>query len=224
MVDLDELERLERAATPGPWSYRMNPHGGARVQTGSVGIADVLSRGGVPHPVQEHCEVNARLIATARNALPDLLAELRTLRARVAELEEENEQLRWARRASCVRTPTPGCDCPGCETARERSAQADLVASYEAELEEDRQAERDRILGARVREIASQHDARLDMYLRDRLAEKVIQGLLANPSGPIQANGMSGWGLCNCTIEQVADFAWHIADHMLKARGGSDAG
>lgn len=91
-----------------------------------------------------------------------------------------------------------------------------------AELEADRQAERDRVLGARVREIASQHDAHLDMYLRDRLAEKAIQGLLANPSGPIQANGMSGWGLCNCTIEQVADFAWHIADHMLKARGGSD--
>lgn len=28
-----------------------------------------------------------------------------------------------------------------------------LVASYEAELEEDHQAERDRILGARVREV-----------------------------------------------------------------------
>lgn len=33
-----------------------------------------------------------------------------------------------------------------------------------AEIEEDRQAERDRILGARVREIARQHDARLYPY------------------------------------------------------------
>jgi|SRR5690554_3175145 len=62
-----------------------------------------------------------------------------------------------------------------------------------------------------------------DMYLRDRLAAHVIQGLLANPSGPIQANGMCGWDFCNCTIEQVADLAWLIADHMLKARGGSNA-
>ena len=81
-------------------------------------------------------------------------AENERLRARVAELEEETERLRWVVRASCVRTPTPGCECPGCETARERAAQVDLVDSYEAELEEDRQAERDRILGARVREIA----------------------------------------------------------------------
>lgn len=56
-----------------------------------------------------------------------------------------------------------------------------------------------------------------DMDLRDRLAAHVIQGLLANPNVPIQADGTS------CTIEEVADLAWRIADHMLKARGGSNA-
>lgn len=59
----------------------------------------------------------------------------------------------------------------------------------------------------------------LGMTLRDYFAAKSMHGLLANPGGPIQANGMSGWGWCNCTLEDVADFAWHIADAMLRARG-----
>jgi hypothetical protein len=56
--------------------------------------------------------------------------------------------------------------------------------------------------------------------LRDYFAAKAIQGLLANPGGPIQANGMSGWDWCNCAAEDVAALAWHIADTMLKAREG----
>ena len=154
-IDLDELERLEREGTPGPWRIAI-----AKVASGEWEYQLATERGHAAG--DQYSDFN--LIAAARTALPVLLADLRALRARVAELEEENEQLLWARRAWCVRTPTPGCDCPGCETARERSAQADLVASYEAELEEDRQEERDRILGARVREIARQHDARLDPY------------------------------------------------------------
>lgn len=55
--------------TPGPWHWSANPHGGARVEAPGIGIADVLSRAGVPHPVQGHCIANARLIAAA----PDLL-------------------------------------------------------------------------------------------------------------------------------------------------------
>jgi hypothetical protein len=58
------------------------------------------------------------------------------------------------------------------------------------------------------------------MTLRDYFEVRAMQGLLANPGGAIQQNGMSGWGLCNCTIDDVAEFAWHIADAMLKARGG----
>lgn len=57
------------------------------------------------------------------------------------------------------------------------------------------------------------------MTLRDYFAAKAMQGLLANPGGPIQENGMSGWNWCNCTVEDVADLAWHIADAMLRARG-----
>ena len=54
--------------------------------------------------------------------------------------------------------------------------------------------------------------------LRDYFAASAIQGLLANPGGAIQQNGMSGWGWCNCTVDGVAEFAWHIADAMLRAR------
>lgn len=56
------------------------------------------------------------------------------------------------------------------------------------------------------------------MTLRDYFAAKVMQGMLANPGGPIQANGLNGWNLCNCTVEDVAELAWHIADAMLTAR------
>ena len=56
------------------------------------------------------------------------------------------------------------------------------------------------------------------MSLRDWFAGKALEGLLANPGGPIQANGMSGWGWTNCDQKNVADAAWGIADDMLAAR------
>ena len=58
--------------TKGQWAWYENPSGGCRVQTTGVGIADVLSRAGVPHPVQESCAANARLIAAAPEMLDAL--------------------------------------------------------------------------------------------------------------------------------------------------------
>lgn len=102
--ELQELERLERAATPGPWTESRGflfrddgDHVGTCEYTqnnnraGFVGMA------------------NASLIANTRNALPLLLAEVRELR----------RQLQWERDHSCENTPTPGCDCPGCSLTRE---------------------------------------------------------------------------------------------------------
>lgn len=56
------------------------------------------------------------------------------------------------------------------------------------------------------------------MSLRDYFAAKAMQGLLANPGGPIQANGMNGWSLTNCTGADVAMMAYAMADAMLAAR------
>lgn len=84
MVDLDELERLEREATPGPWEWN-----GIAIEAGRT---DVLAPGesnsfgyGTIHIAEE----DQNLIAALRNAAPSLFAELRTLRARVAELERD---------------------------------------------------------------------------------------------------------------------------------------
>lgn len=59
------------------------------------------------------------------------------------------------------------------------------------------------------------------MTLRDWFAGLAMQGLLANPGGPIQANGMSGWNWCNCSPEDAVNLAYSIADAMLKAREGA---
>lgn len=56
------------------------------------------------------------------------------------------------------------------------------------------------------------------MSMRDAFALAALQGLLANPGGPIQANGMNGWSWCNCTAEDVASLTYSMADAMLKAR------
>lgn len=53
------------------------------------------------------------------------------------------------------------------------------------------------------------------MSLRAYFAAKAMQGLLANPSGPIQANGMSGWGWCNCSPEDVINLAYMLADAAM---------
>lgn len=68
--------------TPGPWFWRANHSGGARVEAPGVGVADVLSRAGVAYPVEETCKANARLIS----AVPELLAALESL---VATIEDE---------------------------------------------------------------------------------------------------------------------------------------
>lgn len=103
MTDLDLIEKLEQAATPGPWEAdtrdetdcvlwsRAAPKDEEHKEyVGSVGD------GGWTDPPKPDLETAAfdlqvedcRLIAALRNAAPDMIAEIRALRARVAHLEK----------------------------------------------------------------------------------------------------------------------------------------
>jgi hypothetical protein len=81
-LDLDELERLEREATAGPWS--VNPHRPDSVLAESrrcvAKCVSVASPGG---------EEDATFITAIRNAAPALIARAR----RADELEAENARL-----------------------------------------------------------------------------------------------------------------------------------
>lgn len=61
------------------------------------------------------------------------------------------------------------------------------------------------------------------MTLREWFAGMALAGLCANPGGPIQANGMSGWGFTNCDALNVADVATGLADAMLAVRDGKES-
>lgn len=41
------------------------------------------------------------------------------------ELRNEVARLRWGEEMACENTPNPACECPGCETARERATRGE---------------------------------------------------------------------------------------------------
>ena len=105
--DLAELERLEKAATPGPWFQGKDmPDGGvcARIHYGkdpytgkSLGRGDACLIEALPGDdgVFEEAADGA-LVRAARNALPKLLSELREHRHRArvnAELNQQAEEM-----------------------------------------------------------------------------------------------------------------------------------
>jgi len=119
-MDLDELERLHREATPGPWRCVEHSYGGCKV-TNEEGDAILL-------------EDDFRLIAAMRNALPQLIsrarlyeqmdrhacdqvAEIDRLRVRIAEADRDRDT--WATSAHKI--------------ANERDAAARDLAAVTAE-------------------------------------------------------------------------------------------
>jgi hypothetical protein len=54
--------------------------------------------------------------------------------------------------------------------------------------------------------------------IRDYFAAAALNGILANSGGPLQSNGMTGWGWTNCDQTQVTQAVYGIADDMLAAR------
>lgn len=72
-----------------------------------------------------------------------------------------------------------------------------------------------RIDGAHVPEFDPKHAG---MTLRDKFADSALKGLCANPGGPFQQCDQGGWRLVNCTIDNIADLCYGLADAMLRAR------
>ena len=80
IIDLDELARLEKAATPGPWnsySAMCCPDMGGVSSEGSPYNVCKAGVGRYGHPMSIE---DAEFVAYARNALPELIAELTRLR------------------------------------------------------------------------------------------------------------------------------------------------
>lgn len=61
-------------------------------------------------------------------------------------------------------------------------------------------------------------DAMISDSLLNEFAAKALAGLCANPGGPFQSNGHSGWGIVNCSVNDVADEAYTLAKAMLETR------
>lgn len=61
-----------------------------------------------------------------------------------------------------------------------------------------------------------------DLDTRTWLAGLAMQAICTNPGGPIQANPMSGTGYCNCTAQQVGEWAVEIGDAVLAALAQSE--
>jgi hypothetical protein len=55
------------------------------------------------------------------------------------------------------------------------------------------------------------------MTLRDYFAAKALSGFCANPS-IFAPNPVNGWSLVNCKNEDLADYAYVMADAMLATR------
>lgn len=88
--ELEELERLEQDATPGPWVFRDDSCGEYRVLGPDCKLVFNKDFGGLRRHLMPPHEEDARLFVAARNALPSLLAEVRELRAIVAQIDDED--------------------------------------------------------------------------------------------------------------------------------------
>jgi hypothetical protein len=78
-INIDQLEQLEKAATPKPWVAVKNSlvlHKNGRID--AYGIVRPIPEGDCLFE-----DGNAEFIAAARNAMPDLINEVRVLRARI---------------------------------------------------------------------------------------------------------------------------------------------
>ena len=88
MTPADKLSELLAAATPGPWTVRVNKRDGEECFDRSI-CGDIFVLADLTGPAYAHQLPNAALIAMA----PELAAEVLQLRAENAELIEANALL-----------------------------------------------------------------------------------------------------------------------------------
>lgn len=50
---------------------------------------------------------------------------------------------------------------------------------------------------------------------RAMMAARLLAGMLANPSGPIQGNEQNGWDYVNCSAESLSQVALELADALI---------
>lgn len=105
MIDLNALEKLEKAATPAPWPAYMiycalrdvPKHEGAWSD-------DVLREAETAGETMPEGQEDSLLIASTRNALPSLIAELKAARRAVSlmrnlvGIHENDGDMRWRAR------------------------------------------------------------------------------------------------------------------------------
>ena len=86
-VDLDKLERLAKNATPGPWAnVGIGMIRKIKPDTFIAECTPMLTRS---VKKLRQCMANADYIVAACNSLPDLIAELKAVRAENAELKNQ---------------------------------------------------------------------------------------------------------------------------------------
>ncbi len=101
MIDLDKLEELSNAATPGPWFD---------IQ-GSLAFANDDETGGA----QIGCGPNAEFIAYVRKVTPALIAELRAARQLISTVRNSYDAINgetWIRKALAAYDGLPTTDKP----------------------------------------------------------------------------------------------------------------
>lgn len=105
MIDLDRLEVLLGAATPGPWQAFIGGEAPQLIYPGVVCFACspetkayVVVVGG---EIREHV-ANAQFVAAAHEELPAILAELRAAREEIGKLRVDLTELEMWRAIQCA--------------------------------------------------------------------------------------------------------------------------
>lgn len=163
MLDLEKLKALEAAATPGPWIGQREYDGSRTIcQVRATETLLCVNRRDSGGPTWKKTEENCALIAKARNALPELIAEIEHLRAENARLTARLNGVQYD--AAQLRSERDACAASHQKLNAVLDA-AEHVLIDEAGVDGDTLADCARAL--LHREQAAKHQMDLDVAQRD---------------------------------------------------------